>query len=474
MNTTKIKKIISTFLAVTTIMTVFSINVFAVNEDFDDPEDNVVSQNEQHMDLLNEELIDPPNISSPAYVLIDSNSGDILMGKNYDQQMEPASTTKVMTVLLALQRLNMDEVITITPEMAEAVANIPGDYVKIGLQENEEITVENLIYAAVLKSANDACLVMGMKMAGTEEKFCDMMNKKAEDIGCLNTHFSSSFGYAYEDNLVTAYDLCLILQEAILNTDYSKIATTYTYTIPATNMYSSERVLTNSNRFISTTEYSYEYYVGGKTGFTDSAGYTLVSAAKKDDRMLVGCVLKSPDAGVRYKDLTKLFDYGFTSFTTLPITATEFAPLINETNTYIENLLAQTNLSLSDSKPHYSDYLTTTSSRTTSGSINKVELSGLYIDTSLKKQTLNVPICKEYSDGKVYIVGVLEIEIEEKASIVPINPEKKSGWTSLKSILIVIAGISGLVLILIIALLIFRKQIIKRRERDYWNKSKML
>ena len=256
---------------------VFSLSLFAVNVSADDvypdnPDDGVITQNEQQTDLLNEKHDNWPQINAAAYILYDATSGAILLGKDYETQKEPASMTKVMTILLALERLSLDQVITVTPAMAKEIQALEKDYVRLGLQEGEEITVRDLVYASVLKSANDCCLVLGMHMGGTEAEFCKIMNEKAVELGCKNTHFSSSFGYAKPDNLTTAYDLSLILQEAVTNTEYSKIAKTYTYKISATNKYSSTRELTNSSRFISTADFKYDYYVGGKTGYTDSAG----------------------------------------------------------------------------------------------------------------------------------------------------------------------------------------------------------
>lgn len=469
-----IKKTFASVLIILTVLISYPLDSLAVNEQFDDPNDNLVSQNEQFLDLLNEEQPDKPKVSASAYVLIDADSGDIICGNEYDRQMQPASTTKVMTVLLALQELDMEETVTVTPAMAEKINAIPPDYVKMNLQEGEVIPVKDLVYAAVLKSANDACLVLGMHISGTEEQFCQLMTSKAKEIGCKNTHFTSSFGFADPENLLTAYDLCLILKEAITTTNYSEIATTYSYTIPATNMWNESRSYTNANRFVSTKEYSYEPYIGGKTGFTDTAGHTLVAAARKNDRTLVGCVLNEPDGAVRYSDLIHLFEYGFSNYVTIPVTRTEYVALITSTTTYIEDLLTDTNLYISDSKTTFSDFLTTTSARAQAGSTNKAELTKQVIDVSKKKQTLDIPLVKSYADGKNYIIGSMILQIEEKARTIEVNPKKPGGWSSVRNILIVTAGISFLILILVGALLIFRHKIRKRRYNDENKPSRML
>ncbi|MBQ1246694.1 MAG: D-alanyl-D-alanine carboxypeptidase, partial [Clostridiales bacterium] len=180
----------------------------------DDPNDGIVTASERKTDLLSEVHEDAPEISASSYILYDATSGTILLGSDYDVQKEPASMTKVMTVLLALERLDMNETVTITEEIAEAMDEITSDYVKLGLQEGEEISVQDLIYAAVLKSANDASLALGMYMGGTEAGFCEIMNAKASELGCINTHFSSAYGLSDPNNVTTPYDMALILNEA--------------------------------------------------------------------------------------------------------------------------------------------------------------------------------------------------------------------------------------------------------------------
>ena len=459
-------------LTFTSLLTYMGAVVFA--DDFgDDPNDGIVTAAERKTDLLTEVHEDAPEVSAASYILYDANSGAILLGSDYDVQKEPASMTKVMTVLLALERLDQSEMVTITEEMAEAMDNITADYVKLGLQEGEVISVQDLVYSAVIKSANDASLVLGMYMAGTEADFCEVMNAKAAEIGCTNTHFSSAFGLSTPDNVTTPYDMALILNEAVTNTNYPEIAKTLNYTIDATNKYSSERELNNGNKFVSTTTYGYEYYVGGKTGFTNTAGYTLCAAAKKNNRTLIGCVFNAADPDIRYSDLIHLFEYGFSNFATVEITDSEFAPLIDETKLQINDLLSDTNLYIADQRVVLDHYITTTSSRAQLGSTNRLDLSETVIDTQADKQTLEIPLCKVYSD-KTYLIGTMVIELQKKTGVVEVNPEKITNLTSVRSILITFAVLSGLILLLVIILLIFRARIIKRRRDEVTKRANML
>ncbi|MBR4404323.1 MAG: D-alanyl-D-alanine carboxypeptidase [Clostridiales bacterium] len=471
-----LKKITASFTAL--LLTITSFWAFAGSvvsaEDFpDDPNDGIITANERKTDLLNEQLEDAPTVNAASYILFDANSGSILLGKDYDVQKEPASMTKVMTILLALERLDETETVTITPEMAEANKKIPKTYVKLGVQEGEEISVKDLIYASVLKSANDAALVLGIYMAGSEHDFCDLMNQKASEIGCLHTHFSSAYGVSSADNVTTPYDMALILNEAVTNTKYTEIAKTLNYTIDATNKYSSARELNNSNKFVSTTQYGYEYYLGGKTGFTDSAGYTLCAAAKKNNRTLVGCVFNAADSNIRYADLIKLFDYGYSTFATVEITENEITPLVDEAHNQINSLLKDTNLYLANERIILDQYITTTSYRAQLGSTNRIDFSKAVIDTSQDRQTLEMPLCKIYSD-KTYHIGTLVIDIEKKAGVVEVNPQKLTNLTNVRGILVTFAVLSGLILLLVIVLLIFRARVIKHRREEATKRANML
>ena len=470
---TAFKSFSSALLAGLLMLSVFSANVAADDIYPDNPDDGVITQNEQQTDLLNEKHDDWPTVNAAAFILYDATSGSILVGKDYETQKEPASMTKVMTILLALEKLDMNQTITITSAMAKEIAELEKDYVRLGLQEGEEITVKDLIYAAVLKSANDCCIALAHQIGGSEADFCRMMNEKAEELGCRNTHFTSCFGYAKEDNLTTAFDLSLILNEAVSKTIYPEIAKTYTYKISATNKYSSTRELTNANRFISTADFKYDYYVGGKTGFTDSAGNTLCAAAKKDGRTLIGVLFNAGSSTSRYRDMIKLFDFGYTNFTTVPITEAEFTPIVNDTRNQMERLMSETNLYISEQKAVLASYVTTTSGRAQLGSTNKIDLSKTVIDSQAEEQTLEIPLCKVYSD-KTYIVGKLVVKIEQKAGVIEINPKKKTHLTDVRRVLIMFAVLSGMILALVIGLLVFRANMIKRRRNESTRRAKML
>lgn len=464
---------------ITVLIAVITLNFFcngialAVNEQFDNPDDNVISQNESKEDLLNEELPDAPSPTGTAYILYDAQSDTVLMGREIDSQINPATCTIVMTVLLALENLDLEDTITIDQSM---YIGIPEGFETLGLTEGEEVTVKDMIFGALLKSANDACLALAIKISGSESGFCSLMNTRASELGCNSTNFVTCYGISNTGacNTSSARDMAIILNECCEHEDFKDIATTFQHTMPPTNLYPDSRTMSNANRFISTQEYSYDYYIGGKTGYADGAGYTQVAASEKNGRRLISVILGATSNETRYRDTIDLFEYGYSAFTTVMIEPSEFTPVYNETINQINGALLDTKLSVMSAEMEFSSYLTTTAYRTAQGSSTSVDLSQVMIDVNADEQNFEIPILKTYADGKAYIVGVLHLEIAIKDKIVSVNPTKTTPWTRVKNVLITFAGIVVLTLILVIALLVFRKNRRRRYDEEFRNKNKML
>ncbi len=467
------KKVLSIlFAAFTAVCFLFPASVLAVNEDMDDPEDGIVSQNEAHDDLLNEHIPEAPSISGSSYILLDCQADTILLGSNINAQIEPAAVTKLMTVLIALEELDLDDTVTITLPM---YIGIPENYYTLGVTEGEQLSVRDLIYATLLESDNDACLALAIKVSGAESLFVGRMNERASELGCTGTVFTNCYGNDAYGNLSTAHDLALILAECTEHQDFMDISTTFQHTIAATNLYSESRIVSNANRFVSTQEYSYDYYTGGLTGYADGAGYSIAASASKNGRRLIGVILGATDTAGRYNDMISLFECGYSSFTTLPIDQGEFIPLYNETIEQIDSALLGTELTVIQSSLDMSSHITTTTARVSLGSTNTVDLSSVIIDTtSMDNQDFRIPVLRIFNDGKTYIVGVLNVRVGQKDNLVPVNPEKKTIWSALKGLLVTVIVILVLIIILIYALMIFRKRAKKRASREFSNKNKML
>lgn len=262
----------------------------------------------------------PPEIIAETAVVIDAKTGQILYDKNMHEQREPASTTKVITALLALENLDLDKIVVIDSETPYTGGS------RIYLLEDERITVEQLLYALMLESANDAAVALAKEIAGSVPAFAEMMNKKAAELGAMNTSFVNPHGLHAEGHLSTAYDLAMIAREAMKNEKFRELVLTYRYEIPATNK-QPERYMYNTNRLIYDQAKKlivngvkrpakYEGATGIKTGYTPQAGGCLVAGAIRGDTELISVVMKSTDDG-RFADSIALLDYAFDNYRTV-------------------------------------------------------------------------------------------------------------------------------------------------------------
>lgn len=363
-------------------------------------------------------LLDPqpsnlPIVGADSYLIYDASSDTKLIGYQYDLMRAPAAITQIMTVLLSLEELELTDTITITKEMYET---IPDDYVRIGFTEGETVTVEQCIYACLLKSANDACLALALKISGNESDFVEKMNQRAAELGCSATHFTNCYGLADSSHRTTCLDMAVILKEALRHPDFQEIATCSSFTIEPTNTYNDKRVLNNANRFVSTPATAYEYYIGGKTGYSSEASYTIIAGAEKDGRRLIGVLLGAGDAEKRYQTLIDLFEYCFTNYTTTMIDAPEMNGTVQGTITQIEQALTGSSLSISKTDLRLLDCYSIQSSVANGGYSNEIDLSGMVIDPTAAEQVFVLPIDRRFSNNEAYRIGYLTITI--------INPDK--------------------------------------------------
>lgn len=293
----KLKKLISIFILITSIYSI------------------IICNNSYATDLV---------ADSPAAILINSNTGKIMYEKNAYKTMYPASTTKIMTAIIAIEKCNLTDIAIVS----QNALNLPAGYLGSSLQVGEELSIKELLYLLLLDSSNDGAIVLAEHIAGSVENFANMMNEKAKEIGCKNTHFVNSNGVHNTNHYTTAYDLSLIAQYAMKNETFRKIVACSEYTIPSTNKYE-ERDLKNTNKllreFISDDKserniYYYKYAIGIKTGYTTVANNCLVAAAKKDNTEYIAVVLgaakfENKYSSQRYSDTKKLFETAFNNYT---------------------------------------------------------------------------------------------------------------------------------------------------------------
>ena len=260
-------------------------------------------------------------ISAESAIVMDINSGTILYEKNIHDKHYPASITKIMTSLLCLENASLTDTVTFS---YKAVNSIEPGSSHIGVVPNEQISMENCLYGIMLMSANEVCNGVAEHISGDIKGFVDLMNDKAKELGCKNTHFANPNGLFNEKHYSSAYDMALISCAAMKNSMFRKIAGTELYTIPKTNL-NEERPMYHKHEMFHPRKYhyKYDYCIGGKTGYTDIARWTLVTFAKKGDLELVCVVMKTsgppPSEPNEYTDTIKILNSVFDNFESHPI-----------------------------------------------------------------------------------------------------------------------------------------------------------
>ena len=259
--------------------------------------------------------------NAKAALLIDLNTGRTIFEQNADEQVYPASLTKIMTCLLALENGNLSDTVTITEN---AYADLVSGSSTADLQVGEQLRLEDLLYCMMVESGNEAANAVAEHIGGTIEDFVKMMNERAYELGCTHTHFMNPHGLHNESHYTTARDLSLIVQAALKSENFRTITNTAEYTLPATNL-SDERVLKTTNMLIfqnSGNRYYYPKAIGIKTGYTTPAGRCVISAAKSSGMYLLSIicgaettVLETGDIQMEsFPECINLFNYGFDNF----------------------------------------------------------------------------------------------------------------------------------------------------------------
>ena len=261
------------------------------------------------IEILAEELTSSSIMSRNA-ILMDAKTGQILFEKNMNEKAYPASTTKIMTGLLALEKGKLDDIVTMS---RDAVFRIERGSSNIALDTNEEILLKDLLYALAIRSANDAANGIAEHIGGTYDNFLYMMNERAKELGAKNTNFLNPNGLFDENHYSTAYDMALILKQGIQTPGFLEFFGKKTYTIPPTNLKDKERILYNGNSLLMG-RYGDVGLIASKTGYTVRARHTLVTAAQKEDRVLIAVALNSDHPRDKYVDTKTLLDYGFDNF----------------------------------------------------------------------------------------------------------------------------------------------------------------
>ncbi len=259
-----------------------------------------------------------PEVASQGAVLIEANTGTVLYSKNMNQRFYPASTTKILSTLVAMENSKLDEVVSFS---TEAVFSIEQGSSNMGMDVGQEITMEQCLYGILVYSANEVTNAVGEHVAGDIPSFVEMMNQKAAELGCVNSHFVTTNGLHDDAHYTTPYDLAQIGRAFFANETLAKMSGTRYYKIEPTAKQPDLIELYTHNQLTNNT-YPYEGYVGGKTGYTSISKQTLVSCAKRNGMTLI-CVVMNVDSPGQFTDTITLFDYGFNNFSKVNVAENE-------------------------------------------------------------------------------------------------------------------------------------------------------
>ena len=391
-------------------------------------------------------------LASQTAVLMDADTGVVLYEKNMHDTMYPASITKIMTAMLAIQNLEPEQVLTVSQTAVNAV---PRTSSHISLQAGERLTVRDALYAIGMESANDAANVLAEAVSGSLEAFAEEMTRQAQALGAMNTHFANANGLPDSQHFTTAYDMALITAAALKQEGLATYFSTVNYTLPATNL-SAARSFSNKDRLLPGGQYYYEGVLMAKTGWTTSAQGTFAAVVKQGDTTLVAITLKSPLLEDKYKDTHKLMDYGFTHYSAVKVSGEqvtaqlslgEYTPVKGQKFTYLiptGTLFADIRYSLSEEVDLSSD-----------SPLNiTVPVSATLGETVLPE--IEVKLERPAPPREAYILA-------ELLSPQGMDPEQVQAILNALRIPAAVVG----VLLLIFILLLFRRQILRYRRRKH-------
>ncbi len=278
-----------------------------------------------------------PVVNAESAILMEAETGAILYAKNIHKQQYPASTTKILTTLIAAERCSLDEWVTFSHD---AVFDTPYDSNHIAMDVGEKLTMEDCLNAILIRSANEVAFAVGEHIAGTGEweDFGPIMNERAKELGALNSNFVNPNGLPDENHYTTAYDLAMIGRVFFANELLCKISTTKQLRIEPTEYQPDLKVENSSNQMLPGRTYAYEYLIGAKTGYTNAARSSLVTCAEKDGMKLI-CVVLKDESPQQYEDTISLFNYGFSNFDKINVSQQETKYQIDNSLFYTENAI---------------------------------------------------------------------------------------------------------------------------------------
>lgn len=308
----------------------------------------------ENLEEINQETTNNEmQIYSESAILIESKTGKILYEKNIHDRKYPASTTKILTAILAIENCKMDEMATAS---SYAVNSLKSGYTKADIQVGESFTIEQLLDVMMIQSANEAATIIAEHISGSVKEFSKLMNEKAKEIGCTDSNFINPNGMHDENHYSSAYDLALIARYCMKNETFRKLANKMECSLPRTEYWQDEQVEEHGERIFKNTnnllipenKYYYPYAIGIKSGFTTPAKNCLVSASNKDGFETIAVVLHAETTedgrSARYVDTINLFEYGYKNYNLQDILK-EYPSVV------IQNTTNENNIYYEESKP---------------------------------------------------------------------------------------------------------------------------
>ena len=295
------KRYIKVIYIVLTIFVFLSSYVVLADDEDEVFDENIIEENEKKEIEETASEYSRPTINSRKYVIYDRLSGRCIYGKDENKQTAMASTTKIMTILIVLEHCKLTDVVTMDKKAAKTGGS------RLGLSEGDKVTVNDLLYGLMLRSGNDAAVALAIHTAGSVEKFAQLMNDKAKELGLKNTHFVTPHGLDNPEHYTTAFELAKLTDYALKNEKVLEIVKTKTTTI---NINGYNRQISNTNELLGNVEGVY----GVKTGFTNNAGRCLVTAVKRGDMDLIIVVIGADTRKDRAKDSMKLIEYAYKKY----------------------------------------------------------------------------------------------------------------------------------------------------------------
>ena len=390
-----------------------------------------------------------PAITSETAVLIDAETGAVLYDKGMDECRYPASTTKLMTLLVAIENSSPRDIVTFTET---GVRDVTWDSSNINAKLGETMTMKDCWMAAYIQSANEVCAEIAETVGGTEAGFVEMMNQKAQELGCTHTHFVNASGLPDENHYSSAHDLAKIMQAGLKNHRFCQVLKKVSYTIPATNMSEARSMHTHMPLMAKESDLYYEGCLGGKTGFATEAQHTLVTAAERNGRTYIAVTMRAADLGTNCTDSRALFDYAFNNFDAIDVDGTKMTVPKGITLNDLTADMSESNGETLNSY-YYNGQFVGAAAEAKPTETPSPEPTGEMVNTETQEATEEASLnanetANETTDGT-------EAVTSQKSITEQINEIRTNGLSDTMKVLLIVMGVmGGILLILLIALFI--------------------